>query len=194
MIKSRNSEKIGKLVPQSQLGFGIIILLSIVILMSILSSFFLEDFFGRLSSLFGFVILGLAALLTWKSNVTNQNDKIFGKLKQACLGEGIIMMICAFIILTVVVLLFSWLFGIDSISPALNTYGFGGAFLFSSLVGLKSNKSLTKDGQKIERTWIDAFIITIGQIVIIFGALIAAAFIAWMIRVVSMIMWRLFGR
>jgi hypothetical protein len=162
--------------------------------MSILSSFFLEDFFGRLSSLFGFGILGLAALLTWKSNVTNQNDNIFGKLKQACLGEGIIMMICAFIMLTVVVLLFSWLFGIESSSEALNTYGIGGAFLISSLVGLKSNKSLTKDGEKIERTWIDAFIITIGQIVIIFGALIAAAFIMWMIRVVSMIMWRLFGR
>ena len=184
----------GKLVPQSQLGFGVIILLSIVILMSILSSFFLEDFFGRLSSLFGFGILGLAALLTWKSNVTNQNDNIFGKLKQACLGEGIIMMICAFIMLTVVVSLFAWLFGIESSSKALNTYGYGGAFLFSSLVGLKSNKSLTKDGEKIERTWIDAFIITIGQIVIIFGALIAAAFIMWMIRVVSMIMWRLFGR
>jgi hypothetical protein len=194
MIKNRNSAKIGKLVPQSQLGFGVIILLSIVILMSILSSFFLEDFFGRLSSLFGFGILGLAALLTWKSNVTNQNDNIFGKLKQACLGEGIIMMICAFIMLTVVVLLFSWLFGIESSSEALNTYGIGGAFLISSLVGLKSNKSLTKDGEKIERTWIDAFIITIGQIVIIFGALIAAAFIMWMIRVVSMIMWRLFGR
>jgi hypothetical protein len=194
MIKNRNSAKMGKLVPQSQLGFGVIILLSIVILMSILSSFFLEDFFGRLSSLFGFGILGLAALLTWKSNVTNQNDNIFGKLKQACLGEGIIMMICAFIMLTVVVLLFSWLFGIESSSEALNTYGIGGAFLISSLVGLKSNKSLTKDGEKIERTWIDAFIITIGQIVIIFGALIAAAFIMWMIRVVSMIMWRLFGR
>jgi hypothetical protein len=193
MIKNRNSAKMGKLVPQSQLGFGVIILLSIVILMSILSSFFLEDFFGRLSGLLIFVTIGLAALLTWKSNVTNQDANIFGKLKQACLGEGVTIMIASFIIFCALLFLVLWLFGVNTSSNAANTW-FIIAFFLASLVGLKSNKSLTKDGEKIERTWIDAFIITFGQIVIIFGALIAAAFIMWMIRVISMIMWRLFGR
>jgi hypothetical protein len=108
--------------------------------------------------------------------------------------EGVIFMICAFIIFITVVFLFVWLFGIDSNSKAVETYGVGGSFLLAALVGLKSNKSLTQDGEKIERTWIDAFIITLGQIVIILGALIAAAFIMFMIRVISNIMWKLFGR
>jgi len=194
MIKNQNSAKMGKLVPQSQLGFGVIILLSIVFLITFLGDYFLKDFFERVSGLLVFVTLGLAALLTWKSNVTNEKDNIFGKLKQACLGQGVIFMICGFIIFITVVFLFVWLFGIDSNSKAVETYGVGGSFLLAALVGLKSNKSLTQDGEKIERTWIDAFIITLGQIVIIFGALIAAAFIMFMIRVISNIMWKLFGR
>ena len=55
MIKNRNSAKMGKLVPQSQLGFGVIILLSIVFLITFLGDYFLKDFFERVSGLLVFV-------------------------------------------------------------------------------------------------------------------------------------------
>lgn len=190
MVKNQTSKKIGKLIPQSQLGLGVIVVLSIVILMSILGIFFLEGFFARASTLLGIVALGLSAVLTWQSNVTNQNTNIFEKLKQACLGQGVIVIIASFIIIYIFLNIIVWLFGGSGTDNSALVF----AFIFSSLIGLKSNKSLTKDGELIERTWIDAIVITLGQIALILGALIAAAFIMAMIRIISNILWRLFGR
>jgi len=189
----KSSKEKGLLVPQSQLGKGVAVIFSLIILFEIIISFdlFLVNFFARLSVLLFFITMGLAAYLTWISNVTNHSANILGKLKQACLGEGILVIGLGFLAFASLSGLIVWLFNMSDNSLG-NLMIF--SLILSCFVGLKSNKSLTKDGKKIERTWLDAFVITMGQIVIIFGALVAAAIIAFILRIISQIMWRIFGR
>lgn len=142
--------------------------------------FFLSEqsFFNKLIILAMFVSPLASVVLLWKysipefqGSIDKINTSFFSKFL-SCLKDGIPILITGLILSLIII----WLFNLESKIW----------FVFFTIIvvfsGVKSNQKITRGGVVFQRTWIDAAVITFGQVVFLCS-----------IIVIFIYLWRRFG-
>jgi hypothetical protein len=146
---------------------SVVAIICLGFLIPILTMFNLHDynFVDKLSGVLIIIFIITSIRVMWKYSVP-EKEGFISKVFQCC-KDGFLVVLCV----GVFFIFLGWLFNISS-----PTY-FVVSLLITSLLAVSGNKKIIRGNKTFERTWFDAIVITMAQLIFVFTVVFIIALI-----------------